>query len=573
MSKIGKLLEEIKTNSSREKKIEKTLKKLTENANIEKGGQAVQTTQKIPVKTSNTLASAIIHIPIYILILYLIVMYFSTLGEWVFFGVNFLPIPTGSVSIMSWLVSFMIVGTAILFMFGFSEKKEQFAIKELEIIVVVFFLLMLFTFFFANTTEAQERRDITLAQSERNVGNFFTEMGCLFTGSKTCVEEKLNADSATKSDVLNYNVKFIEPVSSVKRDVAYYTEKDIKVQFEIESTKDLIVEKLDCYYNSKKKENLFDTITINEEIKTQNSGIHTWYCRNFTSIKLEDQTLQEITIYPVLTLKLNSVINHEVPIINYGLFTQRRGVTNEDNEYYDLINYFAGDYESFKDSTAKLDVSSTFKTQLPIVIGDGETTDRSFAIYIKKGINNFGKFKSGEVKDITIPVSLKLDGNKESYLEKIEFDNEVYEIDFRLEDNEELKFDNEKIVQNIEVVFETIFEKSGTQTIKVTRTEEEIAKIKEEEKVIVEAEQKQTQTNEIINKLGQPDENGIYTYNVDLFGSSDLYYKISYEVWYWSPDKTNWMTLDQETTIGGTYDGQSPSTNNLKFIRSLKATQ
>ena len=84
--------------------------------------------------------------------------------------------------------------------------------------------------------------------------------------------------------------------------------------------------------------------------------------------------------------------------------------------------------------------------------------------------------------------------------------------------------------------------------------------------------QEQTITEEttLLARLGTPDSNGIYTYDVGD-GVSDLYYRHTGDGnWEWSPDKQNWMSTSTTTVSGGKWDGQTPNIKNVEIINNLE---
>lgn len=58
----------------------------------------------------------------------------------------------------------------------------------------------------------------------------------------------------------------------------------------------------------------------------------------------------------------------------------------------------------------------------------------------------------------------------------------------------------------------------------------------------------------------------------DLSERERLYYRYSdiFSVWQWSPEKTFWMNVSQDTVVGGEENGKRPTKKNLKIISSLR---
>tara|TARA_Y100000310_G_C20474848_1_gene711889 strand:+ start:57 stop:722 length:666 start_codon:yes stop_codon:yes gene_type:complete len=76
-------------------------------------------------------------------------------------------------------------------------------------------------------------------------------------------------------------------------------------------------------------------------------------------------------------------------------------------------------------------------------------------------------------------------------------------------------------------------------------------------------------TNQIPKELGQPDQNGMYTYDDGIF-VTELYYRYVDGSWQWSPDKLNWMLTTTITVSKGEWAGKKPATKNIEIIRYLE---
>ena len=76
-------------------------------------------------------------------------------------------------------------------------------------------------------------------------------------------------------------------------------------------------------------------------------------------------------------------------------------------------------------------------------------------------------------------------------------------------------------------------------------------------------------TNQIPTELGQPDQDGIYTYDAGIL-ITELYYRYNTGSWQWSPDKVNWMPTTTITVSGGEWDNQRPASKNIELIRHLE---
>ena len=225
----------------------------------------------------------------------------------------------------------------------------------------------------------------------------------------------------------------------------------------------MILKEFRCYHSSKLAKNLFYTEELGIEIDDKNSGLKSYYCKNFKKSMFNNKTGDlKLKVYAVLIFDLKSTLTQQVPVLN----SERMSESEIESEKEEFVK----DYTDFLDTGSKLDIKSeTFKKQMPIILGDNEATDRSFTIVIRKKVSSFGKFITGEVLDIRAPSSVVLTKEKSKYLGKIDLYDEVHGIDLDVEDNEEFvsNMNQKKIVQSFEIDYVSTFENSGTVELKV----------------------------------------------------------------------------------------------------------
>ncbi len=82
------------------------------------------------------------------------------------------------------------------------------------------------------------------------------------------------------------------------------------------------------------------------------------------------------------------------------------------------------------------------------------------------------------------------------------------------------------------------------------------------------AENNPTPPSGVPSELGQPDAQGIYTYKASV--GTPIYYRYIDGAWEWTPYETQiWMPVTTTTVSGGSYNGKSPTQDNIDMINYL----
>lgn len=449
--------------------IEESLKKMTQ-VSVSNAGNS-NPAKFNTVKTTNSLVNGIIYLLLFIIYFGFIFLNLDRVLKWSNYVVDLLP------EFLFYPEFFVLGLVGLLFLFipmevlGAKDGKFELLETLLKIIAVLFFFSFVLGYFFNGGIEPEES-DVLVESTSQKTFSIFDQIGCYMKDYKACAEKVKNTDSATQSDLSVYNIKLVKPVISNYKSLTDYNEDGVRFQYDIESSGDLVLKEFRCYHTSKKVENVFYSENLNLEIDDKNSGLKTFYCNNITQSMFNEKSGDlKINIYPMLIFDLKSTITQEVPVLNRNKLS--------DSEFEIENENFVKDYSSFVDTGSKLDISSeSFKKQMPVVLGDEESTDRSFTIVIKKKISSFGRFQSGEVLDIRIPSSLTSKKEISKYLGKIELYDEIHGIDFDVFDNEEFgaNMNQKKIVQNLDIDYVSTFANSGTVEIRIN-----VPKIKKDE--------------------------------------------------------------------------------------------
>jgi hypothetical protein len=364
--------------------------------------------------------------------------------------------------IFVWGAVFLLLFFIPMEVLGVKKGKFEFLESVGKILLFCFVLSFCFGYFLNSDNSPINEENVGEAAATKSF-SVFDQNSCYMKDYSACKEKVENTETAKQSDNTHYNIKFEKPVISNFKDFEDYRDDGLRVQFDIESSGDLILKEFRCYHTSKKEENLFYTEELGFEIDDKNSGLKSYYCKDFKKSMFKNKTGDlKLKIYAVLIFDLKSTLTQQVPVLNSGKMSE----SEIDDEKKDFVK----DYTDFLDTGSKLDIKSeTFKKQMPVILGDSENTDRSFTIVIRKKVSSFGKFITGEVLDIRVPSSLVLTKEKAKYLGKIDLYDEVHGIDLDVEDNEEFaqSMNQKKIVQGFEVDYISTFENSGTIELKV----------------------------------------------------------------------------------------------------------
>ncbi len=440
--------------------IEKSLKQMSQ-VSVSSANNS-NPTKYSAVKTTNSFVNGIVYLLLFII--YFGVLFFNLdriLGLSNYF-IELLP------EFLFYPEFFVLSLVGLLFAFipmevlGVKDGKLELLGTLLKIVGVLFFFSFVLGYFFNGGVQPEDT-DILVESANQKTFTIFDQIGCYMRDYKACVEKVKDTDTATQSDLSVYNIKLVKPVISNYKKLNEYNDDGLRVQYDIESSGDLVLKEFRCYHSLKKVENMFYSESLNLEIDEKNSGLKTFYCQNISQPMFDEKSGDlKINIYPMLIFELKSTITQQVPVLNLNKMSESEFEIESDN--------FVREYSSFVDTGSKFDVSSeSFKKQMPVVLGDDESTDRSFTVVIKKKISSFGRFQSGEILDIRIPSSLSSRKEVSKYLGKIDLYDEIHGIDFNVFDNEEfgVNMNQKKIVQNLDIDYVSTFANSGLVEIRV----------------------------------------------------------------------------------------------------------
>lgn len=589
--KFKNLYENIKTHTSTDKKILSTLNKLKD-VSVNSAQYAKQATQTTVVKTHNAILMMALKFPILIGIIAILTLYGATIIPAIYnlsllltnLFSNYLTV-TGIAWITLIITSYFVINGLILILpFSTIENKLKFIFeKETMYVLLLITGIVIYSTLFSGTYQATENQQVMVQNSEKNIKSMIESITCSF--DLACQQAKMQEQKADTTSRIDYSIKFTPPanIPITTLDMKY----PVELFYEIQANDALKIEKVECYYNNKKPENLFSTKTfetplyVSAAIPIFLEGIQ---CENLNSIPLEEKTIQDITIIPVLTLTLENDISFEIPMVNYNEFISALSPQREYSYQYlkEKLD------EETKDINGKpqksnngLDVSASMLTsKLPLLIGDGLERDMTFVFTLEENLNNFGTFISGQITNINLPPGLKYKEGGENYKTEITFDNEKFQQNIQIMEDENVEFDGLKSKETLTIYTKSKFEKKDSFKIQVQLTQEEIDSIKaireskeSKDKTTTKTAVTQTPTsNELLEKLGAPT-NEIYEYGADILYSNLYYrYNLRNNMWEWSPNQEVWMDLYTEkvSDASSTYAGETPSSGNLEFIRQLR---
>jgi hypothetical protein len=365
-----------------------------------------------------------------------------------------------------WSLIIMLILIIPMEFLGVKKEKFEFLTSVGKLLLTLFILSFCFGWFLNSDNSPLTGENVGEVAATKTY-SIMEQISCFKNDYSACKEKMEDTEVAKQSDNTVYNIRMEKPVISNYRDLSDYVADGMRVQFDIESSGDLILKEFRCYHTSKREENVFYSEELNIEIDESNSGLLSYYCKDFSRDMFNDETGDlTLKIYPMLIFELKSTLTQQVPVLNANKMSE----SAIDNEKKDFVN----DYTDFTDTGSKLDIKSeSFKKQMPVILGDGKNTDRSFTVVIKKKVSSFGKFITGEVLDVRVPSSLILKKEKSSYIEKIDLYDEVHGIELDVEDNEEFgsSMTLDKIVQSFEIDYVSTFENSGTVELKVKVSE------------------------------------------------------------------------------------------------------
>ena len=467
MGKVDKALELAKEAFDKSKKIASSLEKMT-NATVDGGINLAASTTKAVVNHSGNFIVHSITVLIYFGILILFYeQIFGFLNNYFFKSV--LTLVDSLFSYMFFPELFLYVSTFMLFvmllmaMLNVQEESYGF-VKTIFKIIGGLFVLSLFVGFLMNSEQSPFVNNSASEVLEQRSFSFMERVSCFVKDYSSCKEELENTRDVSSTSLASYNIVLQKVESYNYKDLKDYMIDGLKIQYDIESTGDLYLKEFKCYYDKISQETNFYTEDLNYyEVTQADVELFTYRCRGFSKKMFHNKTRDsKITIYPVLIFDLKSIISQELPVLNANKLSP--------DEINAELDSFVNEYTEFSDTGSKLMISSlTFEKQMPVILGDGKVTDRSFTITIGKKFSSFGKFMTGEVLGVVIPSALTSVKEVSKYIEKIQLDSEVHAIDFDVFDNEQFvqsMFQN-KIVQSIEIDYLSTFYNSRSFEIKV----------------------------------------------------------------------------------------------------------
>lgn len=448
------------------KKIKDGLAKMTEVS--VRGAGAAYAAKPQMAKAGSNFIDFIIYSIIFVIYGAIIFFNFIRVISFTNWTIDFVPDFVYFPEVFVWSLVIMLLVIIPMEFLGVKKEKFEFLISVGKLLLTLFILSFCFGWFLNSDNSPLTTDNIGEAAAVKSY-SVFDQISCYIKDYSACKEKVDSTEIAVQSESTVYNVRMEKPIISNYKDLNNYVVDGMRVQFDVESSGDLILKEFRCYHTSKTEKNVFYSEELNIEIDESNSGLLSYYCEDFSRDMFNNKTGDlTLKVYPMLIFELKSTLTQQVPVLN----TNKMSELEIDNEKKDFVK----DYTDFSDTGSKLDISSeSFKKQMPVILGDGVSTDRSFTIVIKKKVSSFGKFITGEVLDVRVPSSLVLKKEMSSYIEKIDLYDEIHGIELDVEDNEEFgsSMDQDKIVQSFEIDYVSTFENSGTVNLKVKVSEVE----------------------------------------------------------------------------------------------------
>lgn len=410
----------------------------------------------------------------------------------VFSGLFNTSIITGMIgeSASAWL-SVIIPGFIILIIITAAlpfKDMQEVVRKEFKVAFIIIILILgiggVMNSDFMLKYSYEEKEDIITENTKSNYMSLIDEIKCSF--SPECIRMRMNENDARETRNSKYDITFRKPISDSTIMTLKDLDRKMPLYYTITSTNDMNIQEIKCYFNEREEENLLDTITINETIKTTISNKYepNLGCDLSKAKDMITENDEKYKIITVLTLDTVTQFNQEIPVINYQELLEKEGL--DPNEYYSRP-YLQGIISSYvKDSDkefTKTNDAISVKTRglndkLPIVSQDEEQDEIRFTLAVEKDqYTNFGKLIAGRIEDITLPSSLTFgeETTASDYTEEIQFEDQVYEKIISVKENPSNQLDTFMASSDMKMRIAMTFEK--TDYFQIYIKDEEIEKM------------------------------------------------------------------------------------------------
>ena len=220
-----------------------------------------------------------------------------------------------------------------------------------------------------------------------------------------------NKVDTVKSDRESYSITLLKPDNSYYKK-EYLDNNGIPFIYEIESTQGAItVEKIECYQNSVKEENLIDSKEVNERITTNGISRKTFKCSS-ENIKLDKKLDENVPIYPVLYLSIDTKYTIQIPIIDFDRYMINNNL-GEDVNPYDVNDEIVSKYGEgdITQSNNALKESLSTTSTFPVYLTSNDESNSNFELALTLEENDgttFGDLIESTLVKITPPSKLEM---------------------------------------------------------------------------------------------------------------------------------------------------------------------
>ena len=328
---------------------------------------------------------------------------------------------SGEEQIMILYVVWIIAAALITFVFA---KKKKFLTFVILVIVGSISIFLFLDRFWDPTSSTGENIEEISKQGEENVLGFGDYLDCILSLNSTCFDKPTETE-VKQSQRVDYYMKLDMPDSIYSmRDL----DKPIRLQYTSVTGSIIKLNKLECYYNSKRESNKFyEKILDNIEFDTGNveeNKPRDLICEhNLSELKehISNSRYQDIRIIPVLYFTVEKSITQNIPIYDYGAYERvylHSGHSFSDYSLKNEIrneNFFNVEQPTSNIQIPKVTFSSGFENSLPVIVGGDELDYIRFIMSINfdEKDRNLGKVTSITIYDVNPPSSLELNPEHE----------------------------------------------------------------------------------------------------------------------------------------------------------------
>lgn len=505
--KLNGFMHKLKRNFGNHNRILGAATEMINKANIAKnsGLKVINAGASTAVKAYNRTFNLVYRLPFILLLLYILTLYgfgfFGLVHEQI---INILSLDIFS-NILSQFQIFWIAVLTIVFLFiAFvtfmipMQNTGDVLRIEFEWYLVIMFLMVIIGLIFGSFFENEDPIDVIdggIQEGTKKSMSLWEQITCSFTPE--CLREMMTENEAEVSKNVVFNIDFKPPVTSSTYLQLLDLEEGLPLYYSISSTTEVNISEIRCYFEKKTNDNLFDTIEVNQKIRTAVDGkylVENAQCNTSAIIDKLDENDKSYRIITTMIINMNTVYNKETPLVDYQRFVSEDFDLDESKEYsYGVLKTKLDELvtendKEFIESTQALTVSTVgLDDNLPLLLNDGKEREFSFTLQIEgNSDNNFGDLIIGEIKDITLPKGLLFaeDRTIEDYTERLEFDNDKYENIIRIKEDESATTNNKKVDStDMKIEIMTTFEKENrfSITVKDDKLEEMLAEEEEEE--------------------------------------------------------------------------------------------